>query len=507
MSKAEFILTYQLTIGIEYILYAISLAFFFRSFMFEKQNRKQQQKNTFLIFLLYAATALCCLIPWFYGWMHMLLVAVLLLLSSGFLGIEKNFSFLLCVLFHCIRNLTAMTMRSVDFITNKWFLKNAHTPELVYRNAALNHLLIEAVQFLLFLLLLRIARKQLKKERIRLHIRELCYLLLTPATGILFVNIIVRLLVIANENEMFLLYEQYPAFIAIIPAAAALFYAGILAAVAACQQIIGLQEERQKYFMANQQVSAMQERVREVEQLHNGIRQMKHEMKNHLANIRGLAGSGHYEEMDTYISRMDHSMKAFEWSIHTGNAVSDVIINDIQKAASASGITFQCDFLFPGTTKDAANHDETASKTAKDAANHDGTAATTPKDTATRDKTIGYNAYDIGIILHNLLQNALEACEKMQPGQRYIHVSGRQKGRFFLIDVRNPFSGNITFDRTTCLPVSTKEKNTTENAAMLHGIGLSNVKREAEKYMGDMEIQIEGSEFHITVLLQERRAK
>ena len=37
----------------------------------------------------------------------------------------------------------------------------------------------------------------------------------------------------------------------------------------------------------------------------------------------------------------------------------------------------------------------------------------------------------------------------------------------------------------------------------LHGIGLSNVKREAEKYRGNVDIRAEGNEFQVTVLLQE----
>ena len=37
----------------------------------------------------------------------------------------------------------------------------------------------------------------------------------------------------------------------------------------------------------------------------------------------------------------------------------------------------------------------------------------------------------------------------------------------------------------------------------LHGIGLSNVKREAEKYRGSVDIRAEGNEFQVTVLLQE----
>ena len=54
----------------------------------------------------------------------------------------------------------------------------------------------------------------------------------------------------------------------------------------------------------------------------------------------------------------------------------------------------------------------------------------------------------------------------------------------------------------TNLPISTKGTGT---SGLLHGIGLSNVKREAEKYMGDVDIKVRKNEFSVTVLLQERR--
>ena len=38
----------------------------------------------------------------------------------------------------------------------------------------------------------------------------------------------------------------------------------------------------------------------------------------------------------------------------------------------------------------------------------------------------------------------------------------------------------------------------------MHGIGLSNVRREAEKYMGELELRTNQREFSATVLLQER---
>ena len=37
----------------------------------------------------------------------------------------------------------------------------------------------------------------------------------------------------------------------------------------------------------------------------------------------------------------------------------------------------------------------------------------------------------------------------------------------------------------------------------MHGIGLSNVRREAEKYMGELELKADQQIFSATVLLQE----
>ncbi len=352
----------------------------------------------------------------------------------------------------------------MNFYTGRRFVQGEEGIEKILWNAALNFCLVELLQLILFSALLYIAGSRLKKCRMELHTRELCYLLLTPLTGILFVNVIFRILLMVSENRVIQLYEQHPALIGIVPLVAALFYAGILVTIVSYQKMVGLQEEKKKYFVEQQQVHAIQERMEEVEQFYDGIRRMKHEMRNHLTNIKGLYESGNFGEMDQYITRMDKSMNVFELAIKTGNPVTDVIVNDRQKAAEKQGIQFQSGFIYP--------------------------------------KSERYNAYDIGIIINNLLQNALEACGRMNTVNRYISITSRQKKKFFLIEVRNSFEGEIVMDADTNLPISTKGNGA---SASLHGIGLSNVKREAEKYMGDLNIKVKKNEFSVTVLLQERR--
>ncbi len=294
-----------------------------------------------------------------------------------------------------------------------------------------------------------------------LHVRELCYLLLTPVTGILFGTVIFRLLIVVKDHTVFDLFEQFPVFGAILPLVALLFYAGILITIASYQKMTDLQEERETFFVEQQQVHAIQERMAQEEQFYDGVRQMRHEMKNHMTNIKGLIKSGSYADVEQYIDKMDESMSTFALTVSTGNAVTDVIVNDKRTAAEKQKTTFTADFIYPASD--------------------------------------GYHAYDVGIILNNLLQNALEAVALVQENERYVSLTGKRKKRFFLIQVKNAFAGEVAFDERTGLPVSTKKED-----SALHGIGLSNVKRMAEKYAGDVDIKVQKNEFCVTVILQEK---
>ena len=433
----------------------------------KKGGNAQEFIKVLIVFLSYAAVYFISIRVDLDKWVCMVIVTALLTAASRHLGIGRKPAFLFGVLFFTIRNLSSLVVASVNFYTGRHLVQGEEEIEKILRNAALNFCLVELLQLILFSVLLYIAGCQLKKCRMELHTRELCYLLLTPLTGTLFVNIIFRILLMVSENHVIQLYEQYPALIGIVPVVAALFYVGILATIVSYQKMVGLQEEKERYFVEQQQVHAIQERMAEVDQFYDGIRRMKHEMKNHLTNIKGLIESGNYGDMGNYISRMDESMDSFEFSIKTGNVVTDVIVNDRRKAAEKQGIRFRSEFTYPASER--------------------------------------YDAFDIGIIVNNLLQNALEACGEMRQGDRYVFISSRQKRKFFLIEVRNPFEGEIIMDADTNLPISTKEKEPFGRQGSMHGIGLSNVKREAEKYMGDVDIRVKKNEFSVTVMLQERR--
>lgn len=463
MSEAAYRLMVDITAKIEILLFAVCMAAFFYPFMTgRKEQAKSRLKKVLIVFTVYAVMYFVNMTTSIYGWLCMLLALALLTAASGLLEMDRESALFLGVIFFCMKNLCVLAMRSVSYFSWNRLAQKTGNAEAVFRHAALIFIFITVLQMVLFAILLYIVRGLLRKKSMILHWKELCYLLLIPVTGILFVNIIFHVLVIANDGTTFQLYEQFPPFLGIVPITAALFYAGLVITILFYQKMTDLQDEKERYFVERQQVHAIQERMEEVEQFYDGIRRMKHEMKNHLTNIKGLARTGGYEDIGQYIDQMDESMNVFELTIQTGNPVMDVIVNDKQKSAARQGILFQSEFAYP--------------------------------------ESEGYHAYDLGVIVNNLLQNALEACEKMTGGKKYIYLSGRQKKKFYLINVTNSFEGELTFDTRTRLPLSTKE-----GELSLHGIGLSNVKREADKYMGDIDIRTKKNEFSVTVLLQERR--
>lgn len=144
----------------------------------------------------------------------------------------------------------------------------------------------------------------------------------------------------------------------------------------------------------------------------------------------------------------------------TGNPVTDVVINEAAAQAENLKCEFQTDFSFPEGS--------------------------------------GISATDVGIILNNLLDNALEAVAVITEKERYIKLTGERKESFFLIRAENSFDGKILKDKDGS--IVSKKKH--EADGDLHGIGLKSVMSIADKYLGAMDVSVEDKVFMVKVMLQ-----
>ena len=103
---------------------------------------------------------------------------------------------------------------------------------------------------------------------------------------------------------------------------------------------------------------------------------------------------------------------------------------------------------------------------------------------------------DICTILVNLLDNAIEACEKIDNSEdRYIKLSISSLGGMVVIKVENSCS-QFVFDDGQIV-----ELKTTKNDSKSHGYGLKIVKAIANKYNGELEIRHDSKKFIAVAML------
>lgn len=334
------------------------------------------------------------------------------------------------------------------------------TPGQMYSYFA-SGLVLMLLTYTVFFVLEGIVTGKIIKRDITMEWQDVLLLSVLNLVGGILANIVTGLLTVEIEQGIFSLFDEKPDLLWKLPLTAVLVFAGEAALIYFWQRYRLLLFERQKHFAEAQQVKAMKQRLTEAEGLYGSVRKVRHEMKNHMANLRGLAESGQYQEIEAYLREMDAVMQRLEYRYTTGNAVTDVILNDKGRQAERAGIRFEAEFRYGGEVP----------------------------------------VFDLGIILNNLLDNAIEACGKLEPDKRFIRLTTRRKKQFLLLTVENSFDGTMPGWREDSLPATTK-KSALPEIITEHGIGLENVRDVARRYFGGVNIKAEGRVFHVTVLLQ-----
>lgn len=105
---------------------------------------------------------------------------------------------------------------------------------------------------------------------------------------------------------------------------------------------------------------------------------------------------------------------------------------------------------------------------------------------------------DLGSLLSNVLDNAIEAAVKIpDQAQRYIKVEIRPENQNLLIKVINSIHEPPIIKDGVYL----SSKSNLGKMGQKHGMGLKNVEDIIKKYDGNIMIQVENAEFILTVSL------
>ncbi len=184
-------------------------------------------------------------------------------------------------------------------------------------------------------------------------------------------------------------------------------------------------------------------------------RKFNHDFKYHLIHVKQLTDNKEYEKVKCYIDDIfklhQDSNKKF---IETGNYNIDNIVNFKLNEAFNKGIKIEA-------------------------------FASVPYD-------INISEFYIVSILGNLIQNAIEANEKVEK-DRFINIEIKYKLNKLFITISNRFDGNLKIKNNKLI--------TTKNNTFDHGIGMENIYNFIQKYNGELIYHYKEDVFQVEILL------
>lgn len=192
----------------------------------------------------------------------------------------------------------------------------------------------------------------------------------------------------------------------------------------------------------------------EVQNMYQQVRGWRHDYKHHIQTMKAHLAMKQYEELDTYLSELDTDLTTVDTVIKTGNVRIDAVLNSKLAVAKRKGIRVNAKAIVP--------------------------------------KDLAVSEVDLCIIIGNLLDNAMEACEKEpEEEKRFIRVYIDILKAQLYIYVANSMTNDIK--------KLGKNYLTTKSAG--HGFGLMRVDRVVARYNGYLNRQHEEGVFATEIML------
>ena len=312
----------------------------------------------------------------------------------------------------------------------------------------------------------RIYKKYLREPVTQTASQGLLFLTLAPAIG-MALDIALRIIFFRQEGmEIESLYERHNSMYAVVPFISVLCLVSVVYSRKIYSELMEAEREKQDLVFYKKQLSDMADHVREMEQLYEGIRSIRHDINNYVADMeqllqikeeQGILTDTVKKEAGRYLTGMQQAVAGIFMQFSTGNPVTDVILNRKAQICLQEEILFHGDFLYPAG--------------------------------------YGIEAFDLGILLNNALDNAIEACLKTTGDNRFIRLRSYTKGRMFFLAVENGYDGKPLIEEEGFC-------HTTKEDAQLHGLGMKNMKSCVERYYGTMEYEAACGTFTVTLMLQ-----
>lgn len=150
--------------------------------------------------------------------------------------------------------------------------------------------------------------------------------------------------------------------------------------------------------LAEYQTETSRQHLGEVQSIYREMRGYKHDFHHHLQALKGQLEAGEVERALAYIEQLDEKLMVVDSLLKTGNVSLDAILSAKTAQAKAAGISVSVRAFVP-------------------------------------DQLL-LTDLELGIVVGNLLENAIEACSLAQ-GERFIRVYMKMKGKMLYFSMLN----------------------------------------------------------------------
>ncbi len=201
-------------------------------------------------------------------------------------------------------------------------------------------------------------------------------------------------------------------------------------------------QRKNNYKMAEYQKNILEKNYLSLNEMYKTNARNMHDYRNHILVLQGLIRSKKYENAEEYLEELYTEINKDRLIItYTGVEIVDAVLNVKANDAAKNKIKMDVNASYPNDSR--------------------------------------IKQTDICAILGNLIDNAIEACLKIDDkNMRLVMVRISYSNNIVFIKIKNSVLNN-PFDETITLKTTKEDKQA-------HGLGLTIVKNALEKYSGDL---------------------
>jgi sensor histidine kinase regulating citrate/malate metabolism len=213
------------------------------------------------------------------------------------------------------------------------------------------------------------------------------------------------------------------------------------------------EKEKAKAEFVNEKLDMQYKYYLMVKDSQEKMKRVYHDMNNHMENIKSLKNS--CEDVNKYINNIEDEVKGSKNIYNTGNVLLDIIFYEKRKACMENNIDFNVGIDFS--------------------------------------KCEFIEMIDISCIFSNLIDNAIEACNKIDDNniEKYIIIKSTFIKGYYVVRCENSKINKVI--------IKSNKIFTSKKIKFLHGIGLDSIKSSIKKYNGELKIKYSEYKFIVTV--------